>query len=234
MAAYVVDTETTGAEPAEVIELAVLKCSNITDAPEPVFYGRFKPAGRILFSAMAAHHILPQELEGEQDSVLAKAYLPTDMEYMIGHNIDYDWAALGCPPTKRICTLAISRRIWPGNDGHSLSCLAYHLSNDLVTTRALLREAHGAAVDAELACGILHAQLQSERLRTISTWEQLYLFSEDARIPRIFTFGKHKGADINDIAQRDPGYLLWVARQTDMDAYVKEACRLALKGQLTP
>lgn len=232
MSAYIVDTETTGEEiNPEVIELAVLKSEHgAVDIWNPFYYGRFKPQGRILFSAMAVHHILPQELEGEQPSIMAKACLPTDMEYMVGHNVDYDWEALGRPPCKRICTLAISRHIWPGNDGHSLSTLAYHLSTDLPMTRQLLREAHGAAVDVELVQGILRAMHEQPALAGVDSWEKLHAFSEDARIPRVWSFGKHKGQNLVDT---DHGYLLWCCRQPDMDLYVKEACRRALKGQLT-
>lgn len=227
MTAYILDTETTGAEPPdnEVIELAIIK-PELRGSYDPIFYGRFKPRGRVLFSAMAIHHILPQELVGESPSVLAKAQLPTDMQYMIGHNVDYDWEALGKPSCKRICTLAISREIWPGNDGHSLSCLAYHLTTDLVAIREVLKSAHGAATDCELVFGLLRAQLEQPALEQISSWEQLYQFSEEARIPKIWTFGKFKD---KPIGEADKGYLFWCLRQADMDPYVHVACRRALE-----
>lgn len=239
MSAYIIDTETTGAEPPdnEVIELAIIKPESrfpggqqqtrgIVEPYEAIFYGRFKPRGRILFSAMAVHHILPQELLGESPAILAKAQLPTDLQYMIGHNVDYDWEALGQPPCKRICTLAISRRIWPGNDGHGLSCLAYHLGQDLVAVRELLKSAHGAAIDCELTFGLLRAELEQPPLAHISSWEELWQFSEDARIPQTWTFGKFEG---HPIGFADKGYLFWCLRQPDMDPYVKIACTRALE-----
>lgn len=233
MNAYIVDTETTGEDPIpEVIELAIIRCNrDPADEPyTPVFCGFFKPTGRILFSAMAVHHILPEELAGEPDSATAKTYLPADMEYMIGHNVDYDWKALGQPACKRICTLAISRFIWPGNDGHSQSALAYQLSADLAVTRELLRGAHGATVDVEICHAILRAMLDQPQLKHLGTWEALYQFSENARVPRYWTFGKHKDSPIQGT---DAGYLGWCLRQDFIDEYVKAACRLALKGQLT-
>lgn len=237
MSAYIIDTETTGEEPvAEVIELAIIRPMShflavrelnkgVSEPYDPIFYGRFKPRGRILFSAMAVHHILPEELVGESPSVLAKGQLPTDMEYMIGHGVDYDWEALGKPACKRICTLAISRRIWPGNDGHSLSTLAYHLATNLQAIREVLRNAHSAVTDCELTYGLLRAQLEQEPLKDISSWEDLHKFSEEARIPQYWTFGKFKDQPIE---AADKGYLFWCLRQADMDPFVHIAVKRAL------
>lgn len=241
MSAYIIDTETTGEEPVgEVIELAV----GVPTADLGVLAGfmvageRFKPTGRINFKAMAVHHILPHELEGCPPASEAKNLIPADMEYMIGHNVDYDWEHLGRPACKRICTLAISRYIWPGNDGHNLGALTYHLSTDLVMARELLKQSHGAVVDVELTYAVLRAQLENEIVATYlkhaggNGWgvvEALWQFSENARIPRIWTFGKHKGQDID---KTDRGYLSWCLRQPDMDEYVKTACRMALAGEL--
>lgn len=237
MSAYIIDTETTGEEPvAEVIELAIIKPESrfpggqqytrgICEPYDPIFYGRFKPRGRVLFSAMAVHHILPEELVGCDPSVLAKSQLPVDMQYMIGHGVDYDWEALGKPPCKRICTLAISRRIWPGNDGHSLSTLAYHLATDLRVIREVLRNAHSAVTDVELTFGLMRAQLEQEPLKGIASWEDLWKFSEEARIPETWTFGKFKD---QPISAADKGYLFWCLRQPDMDPFVLTAVRRAL------
>lgn len=234
MSAYIVDTETTGQEPVgEVIELAFGRVS--TDFKDFMLCteARFEPKGRITFSAMAVHHILPDELKGFDRSENIKLYLPDDMEYMIGHNVDYDWEHIGRPACRRICTLAISRYIWPGNDGHGLSCLAYHLAQPekYQDVRDFLRGAHGAKTDVYLCFGVLQAMLQQPQLQGISSFEALWQFSENARIPRIWTFGKHKG---EEIARTDHGYLGWCSRQPDMDPYVKEAVRLALRGELTP
>lgn len=230
MSAYIVDTETTGAEKnPEVIELSLHKLQPDLRL-EHVFSGRFHPKERILFSAMAVHHILPQDLEGCPASETAKQHLPADMEYMIGHNVDYDWEALGRPACKRVCTLAISRLLWPGNDGHGLSCLAYHLSTDLESTRTALRGAHGAAVDCELCYLVLLMELEHlhEGRPTSVDFEKLHAISEDARIPRYWSFGKFKGQPIE---HADWGYLQWCLRQPDMDQYVKIACRRAMELQ---
>lgn len=225
MSAYIVDTETTGEEPVpEVIELAVAKLHTNLDF-EPYFQGFFKPERPIWFSAMAVHNILPSELEGHPASALAKAHLPADLEYMIGHNVDYDWKALGEPACKRICTLALSRWVWPGNRGHSIGALTYALHTDLANARDVLKHAHSAGDDVELCYAILRALLEQEPLKNYTTFEQLYQASEIARIPVYWTFGKFRDKRIEEA---DAGYLQWCLRQADMDEYVKLACRRAL------
>lgn len=242
-AAYVIDTETTGEEPVpEVIELGISRLSasqfaeGVSLEAHSVFLGRFKPTNRIKFSAMAVHHILPHELEGERPSAEAKLQLPNDMAYMIGHNVDYDWRALGEPACKRICTLAIARRIWPGNDGHSLGAMSYQLASDLDAMKEALHGMHSAGDDVELTAMLLGAMWETEWMKGIDSWEALWEFSEDARLPRWWTFGKYKGTPLlkENGLPVDAGYMMWVARQLEMEPYIKLACQLALKGQLTP
>lgn len=233
MSAYIIDTETTGEEPTpEVIELAIARMDEELNFTH-VFEGRFKPTNRIKFSAMAVHHILPEELEDRMLSSTAKAQLPSDMEYMIGHNVDYDWNALGCPTCKRICTLAIARFIWPGNDGHSLGAMAYQLATNLKAVREALKGAHSAAADVELCYSVLRAMLENDVVQTTLQrhvltapfFELLWQFSEIARIPVYWSFGKFKGQRIEEA---DRGYLGWCLKQPDMDEYVKAACRRAM------
>lgn len=230
MRAYVVDTETTGAEPVpEVMELAVIGCygnpyeGGLTSAT--IFQGRFKPSGQINFGALAVHHILPHDVTNCPASALARAHLPTDMTYMIGHQVDYDWEALGKPPCKRVCTLAMARAIWPELDSHTLSALSYALSGDLQKTRQrLIAGAHMAEADALLCLELLEHIYQHAGKR-METLEELWQFSEFCRIPTVWGFGKHKG---KKIAETDSGYLRWCIKEVEMDPYVKEACRKAL------
>lgn len=237
MTAYVVDTETTGhgdSQPDyQVIELAVGRILVRDEPPglamETHFSGRFKPAVEMQWGALATHHILPEELADCPPSDLAKAHLPTDMEYMIGHKVDHDWEALGRPACKRICTLAMARYYWPQLDSHSLSALMYMLSRDHQATRTMLKAAHGAEADCMFALTVLQHIITA---RALDGWEAVWAYSENARIPRVWTFGKHKG---KEIAKTDRGYLSWcVHKADDLDPYVKEAARRALAGELQP
>ena len=50
--------------------------------------------------------------------------------------------------------------------------------------------------------------------------EQLYLASEEARIPKTISFGKHKGTAIQDLPI---DYIQWLLRQEDLDTYLRKA-----------
>lgn len=214
--ALVVDCETTGGEPLEVIELGII----------PVFfYGRslfegsgivnrsFRPNGKITFGAMATHHICDSDLIGCSPSSEAK--LPDGCKYMIGHNVDYDWQALGSPNVKRICTLALSRKLWPELDCHKLGAVAYRVFGS--AAKDMLVNAHSALSDARVTVNVLSKILE----RTgFETWEGVWNLSELARVPTHFTFGKHKGMLIKD-APSD--YKAWLLRQDDVDPYLRKA-----------
>lgn len=113
MAAYIFDSETTDSRAPELIEAAWLAMSDdLTETTERnAFLQRYRPAAPISFGAMAIHHILPDELEGCPANT--ELHLPADMEYMIGHKVDFDWEVVGSPQVKRICTLAMAREVWP-------------------------------------------------------------------------------------------------------------------------
>lgn len=217
--AYIVDTETTDKEKAEVIELAALEVINATDTGA-FFAQRYLPQGEIRFGAMATHHILMEDLYGMPPSAQARTDLPA-MQYMIGHNIDFDWKMLGQPQVKRICTLALSRYVWPKLDSHSLSALIYAHSSDKREARERVRNAHSAEVDVRnnfWLLGLLMAELG------IDSWDALWHASEEARIPTLMPFGKHRGQPISAVP-RD--YVKWYMGQADKDEYVVQAFRKA-------
>ena len=177
---------------------------------------------------MATHHILPSDLESCSPSSEAK--LPSDCTYLVGHNIDFDWKALGSPQgVKRICTLAMARRTWAEEQGHSLgACLYRVLGNG---ARELLLKSHQAKADLTNCFEVLKFFTMQG---SFSSWETLWAYSEDCRIPRVWTFGKHRGkkigAELNGLA--DVGYHGWVVRQVEMDENVKKAIYKFREGTL--
>ncbi len=219
MTLYAIDTETNGRDPAEVIELAILRMEDLTAADDAVcITRRFKPELPSTNGALAVHHILPEELEGHEPSKMAK--IPADATYILGHNIDYDWKALGSPPVKRICTLAIARALYPEVDSHKLGAMLYLLSPGEYA-RQTLKNAHEAQADVEICLEILGRMLLEKQL-SFNSNEELWKFSEGCRIPTIMAFGKHKGLPIKDLPY---DYKKWCLRQPDFDPYVLKAIR---------
>jgi len=221
--AIIIDTETTDNKPeeAEAMSLAFVHLdieTGLVSAPHESFY---KPSKPPKFGALATHHILMEEVEGMPPSKEALAHVDS-AEYWIGHNIDFDWTVLGKPQrVKRICTLALSRALWPECDSHSLSSMAYYLLGATEETRARVKSAHSALADVHLCASILQVILSLLKPHSL---QDLYEESEDARIPRIMTFGKHKGKKIEEV---DRGYSNWYRKQPDPDPYLLEAFKRA-------
>ena len=138
------DTEATGIKEPVLIEAAWVELESI----EPFtvinpFVQRYNPGKPITLGALATHHIMDEELV---DCPPAGGFtLPGHVDYIIGHNVDFDWEVIGKPEVKRICTLALARKLWPDLDSHNQSVLLYYLERS--TAREQLRNAHSAIVD---------------------------------------------------------------------------------------
>ena len=231
-AALLLDTETTGFDEPEVIELAYMGPLFTPKGVGSIRAMRFKPNKEISLGAMAAHHIIMADLLNEP-SWPGRWALPADLQsvrYLVGHNIDYDWRAIGSPDLKRVCTLALARRVWPLLDSHTLSALTYYLHPHPVA-RVMLNEAHSAATDVELLgslLGVLWAKVGCP-----GTWEEFWQISERARIPERMTFGKHGPNDgkpgmlISELRKCDRGYVKWLLSgacdQVNDDPYLRQA-----------
>ncbi|MFT0547901.1 3'-5' exonuclease [Allopusillimonas ginsengisoli] len=217
MNAVIFDTETTGTAEPQLIEAAWLRLdSPATLGVTEQFEQRYCPSQRITLGALAVHHIYDEELVGCPPHTDFK--LPANVQYIIGHNVDYDWKVAGRPDVKRICTLALARRLYPDADSHSQSAMIYLI--DRPNARNLLRAAHSALADAQ-NCRSLLANLIG-LAGPVDDWEALWQLSEQARIPRVMTFGKHKGTLIADVPA---DYKAWLLRQPDVDPYLQVALR---------
>ncbi len=208
------DTEATDIKEPVLIEAAWLEVTSLTPLTiGETFVQRYNPGKPISLGALATHHILDEELI---DCPPASSFkLPDDVSYLIGHNVDFDWQVLGQPPIKRICTLALARKVWPHLDSHNQSALLYHL--DRQHAREQLRNAHSALADVGICAKILEAICIELR---IDTAEALWIASEKARMPTHMPFGKHKGIPLNEVPM---DYKSWLLGQPDIDPYLRKA-----------
>jgi exodeoxyribonuclease X len=212
--AIIFDTEATGIKEPVLIEAAWLELESI----EPFsinnpFVQRYNPGKPITLGALATHHILDEELiDGPPASSFS---LSGDVKYLIGHNVDFDWEVIGKPEIKRICTLALARKLWPNLDSHNQGALLYYLDRN--TAREQLRNAHSALTDVGICAVILDHICQQLDIKTI---EDLYAESEKARVPTTMPFGKHKGLPLGDLPI---DYKQWLLGQGDIDPYLKKA-----------
>jgi len=123
--AIIFDVEATDKNDAVIIEAASLDVTSLSplDVGNP-WVQRYNPGKPISLGALATHHIMDEELVSCPPSTSFK--LPAGTKYLIGHNIDFDWVAIGSPEVKRICTLALARSLWPDLDSHTQSALLYY------------------------------------------------------------------------------------------------------------
>jgi exodeoxyribonuclease X len=208
------DTEATGIKEPVLIEAAWVELASIRPftVTNP-FEQRYNPGKPITLGALATHHIMDEELAACPPA--ASFSLPSDVDYLIGHNVDFDWELIGKPKLKRICTLALARKVWPDLDSHNQSALLYHLER--ATAREQLRNAHSALTDVGICAAILNHICQQLGVNTI---EDLYAESEIARTPTTMPFGKHKGMLLAEVPK---DYKKWLLTQQDIDPFLKKA-----------
>lgn len=213
MKALIIDCETTNAdETAEIVEAAYIDLEDDSEYCE-----RFMPTGEIGYGAMAVHHIMPHDLVGCRPS--AEFVLPA-AEFLIGHNVDFDWKVMGSPDAKRICTLALCRYLWPELDSHKQGAVMYFLFG--AEAQDQVKGAHNALCDVRMCQQIFMSCVCELMQRGVccDTMDDIWQASELARVPTVMTFGKHKGLAIKDVP-RD--YMRWYLGQTDTDEYMRKA-----------
>lgn len=215
--AIILDCESTGfLPPIEVIELAYSKPMPFDFEPITANLGvhcvRYKPTKEIENGAMAAHHIISKDL-WDCPAWTVPAVDPT-VGYFIGHGVDYDWGLVGAPDIKRIDTLALARQIWPDETKHSLGALIYHVHEDKAVARKLVKDAHSAEADVRMCAVLLQRILEVGQLSMdLNSWEDLWKWSEVARIPTRMWLGKHKGLPMAEVPR---SYKSWaLANMTD-------------------
>ena len=221
MNALILDTETHDLN-GYPIEIAYAPCSFeqgvLVINQKQVFDEFFSCPEPIALGALATHHILETDIVEKPSFDTFK--MPQDVQYLIGHNIDYDITAIQkCQPdfsVKGICTLALCRMVWPELP-HTLSAMYYHVMDDLELARKHLRHAHNAKADIYFTGVILKTLVEQLGIKDMNS---LFIMSETARIPKYITFGKHKGTAIKDL---DSGYVSWLLKQPDLDPYLRKA-----------
>ena len=223
MQAIILDTEThtLNGQPIEIAYAPIdVQNGKLTLDKSKLFDQLYSVDEPISFAAMAVHHILESDLLNKPH--YSSFTLPPDTQYIIGHNIDYDIRAIekcgvNTNSIKAICTLALARRVWPDAEAHNISALIYMISKGSEKAREMIKKAHRADMDIILTANIL---MHIVHQLNINSMEELYVASEDARIPRSINFGKHRGTNIADLPA---DYIQWLLRQDDLDPYLRKA-----------
>ncbi len=165
---------------------------------------------------MAILHVCNEDMAGEPPYTDFR--LPNSVDYLTGHNIDFDMTFLKntdmTHTPKLICINAMANFLLPTLKSHKLVSLLYHFQRDIA--RAQARDAHAAIADiyfAELVLGSL-IDLANSQGYEISDVKSLYEFNQMARVPTHLSFGKHKSEPVADLATHSDGaeYLKWLLK----------------------
>lgn len=223
MNAFILDTETNTLNGLP-IEIAHVPFAFVNGEAriyaDQAFEQRYSCGQPISYGAMAVHHILESDIV---DMPSFKTYaLPEGMQYIIGHNIKYDIdvierCGIDVSKLKPICTLALARHVWPDADAHNISALTYKLMEGSDIARQRLRDAHNAKADIMLTGFILKSIIRELNIQDL---ENLYIASEEAKIPKVMPLGKYKGLPIKSLPS---DYVAWFLRQSDVDPYLRQA-----------
>lgn len=219
--AIVLDVETTGLIEPQVIQLAQTTPfeydKHASAAVNVTWYKNTKP---IEPGAMAVHRIIAEDLADKPD--WPGWDKPQQVRYLIGHMIDSDWAAIGQPDMRLIDTCIMAKRKWDGLGTYRLAALIFHLYA-AAEARRMTENAHEAATDVNLTILVLDHLMYE--LPHIGSFEQLWQYSEEARIPIRIGFSKfgpkngQPGTLYTDIPD---GMLKWIidpCRVNEMDRY---------------
>lgn len=233
--AVAIDFETTCAtSEAQATELGlcpvIFSANGILNPRIDAVAVRCKPDRDISFGSMAVTGICPEDVANESShSSALLPWLPKGPAYVIGHNVDFDIqvaknAGIDVSEYKAICTLAMSRELYPDAQ-HSLGAMLYMLDYDYARQHA--QNAHSAAHDVRFCIRLLRIFC---REAGITDMQSLYEYSEQARIPKIMSLKKHKGKVITDMAKNNDGrgYLQWVIDNIEDNPYLVKACQQAL------
>jgi len=226
----VIDIETSGGEPSEIIEIAAVDVVAdpggwIAEPPRSIL---FAPRGPISVHAMAIHHLTPAHLagvEGPCDDGALAAFLSDGgrPDALVAHNASFERQHIGAGVTAGlpwICTLKAARAAWPEAPGHSNQVLRYWRGLDL--DPALAMPPHRAGPDAWVTAHILLDLLRTASADDLLAWS-LAPRSLD-RVP----FGRHRGEPWRAVPSP---YLDWLMAEPEMAQDVADRARAERAGR---
>ncbi len=206
------DTETTGVNNTDFLCQLAYKTNNET------FCELYKPEIKIPAEASAVHHITNKMVENKipfqksTDFEKIKNLFEDKNSILVAHNAKFDLAIIkkeGINPKNIICTLRVARALDKENKlpQHKLQFLRYFWDIEI---DAKAHNALGDVLILEKLFERLFDKIKKEK--NFSDEEVLKNMIEISSRPSLmysFSFGKHNGKTVADVAKIDRGYLQW-------------------------
>ena len=187
--ALIIDTETDQGRDPRPIQVATI---NVATGFEWMKY--FNSGRTISPVVIKVHGITNEAVAGLEGFDLDKFELP---DYLIGHNVRFDWRVIGRPATKLICTVRLARIAFPEWRYYGQSkCIEQLLGKDEASTLTIA--AHDALGDARM-CYLLYKAC-CERLQLAPTdFAAVHSIANTANPVGKMPFGKYKGKTIKEV-----------------------------------
>lgn len=195
--ALVIDTETDQGRDARPIQVATI---NVVTGFEWMAY--FNSGRPIAPFVTKIHGITDADVAGLDSFDLDKFEVS---DYLIGHNVRFDWGVIGRPPAKLICTVRLARLAFPEWSRYSQSkCIEQLIGEE--AAREMTAAAHDALGDARM-CYLLYKAC-CERLGIEHTdFAAAHKLSNKAKPISKMPFGKYKGRAVKELPT---GYVKWL------------------------
>lgn len=195
--AFVIDTETDQGRDPRPIQVATIEVG--TGHEWMSYFNSGRPISPIVTKI---HGITDADVAGLESFDLARFELG---EYLIGHNVRFDWGVIGRPKVKLICTVRLARAAFPEWRRYSQSkCIEQLIGEEQAAH--MTAAAHDALGDARM-CYLLY-QACCERLNFAPTdFARAHKISNTAKPVTKMPFGKYKGRSIDELPM---AYIKWM------------------------
>ncbi|WP_296404912.1 DUF3820 family protein [Psychrobacter sp.] len=195
--ALVIDTETDQGRNPRPIQVATIE---VHTGHEWMSY--FNSGRPISPFVTKIHGITDEDVEGLDSFDLEKFELS---DYLIGHNVRFDWGVIGRPKVKLICTVRLARVAFPEWHRYSQSlCIEQLIGKE--EAAEMTAAAHDALGDARM-CYLLYKACCERLGFDVSDFEAAHKISNTAKPITKMPFGKHKGKRIDQLPMP---YVTWM------------------------
>lgn len=229
------DTETTGVDNTDFL------CQLAYKYNDEQFCELYKPEIKIPPEASAVHHItnkMVDEKPSFKESIdfrKIKNLFEDEDGVVVAHNAKFDLGIIkkeGINPKNFICTLRVARALDKENKipQHKLQFLRYFLNIEIEATA---HDALGDVLVLEKLFERLFDKIKKENnLDDNEVLKQMIDISSKPSLMYSFSFGKHNGKTVENVAKIDPGYLRWFLETKEKDSPEDEDWIYTLKHYL--
>jgi DNA polymerase III epsilon subunit-like protein len=199
------------------------------------FHQTFMPKGEFSPKASEVNGFTKENLVGSP--CISTFVFPTDVEYLIGHTINFDWQILKKPQdVKLICTkeLAIkylTKESGKGTKGvNTLTGLIERYYPE--EAKELIANAHSALQDCKLCylilLKVLEAAPELDSFEKLSaqcnqpSWSVTGIKQDSYTKDYYFTFGNYVNELVIDVLRKDKGYLTWIVEKSMLSKGLKD------------